>query len=160
MSKTHWFIVGLFILTIVFTILVTPYLPIFLRPNLILAFIIFCSFTIGFQKSIWYWIIGGILLDNFISFKLPINSLIFIGLFFIMLIFAKTFDYTTKMSQVVMALLLIGIYYLTWFLINIFALHKVNNLLFLYLIETIIIFGMIFKWVYKRYREEKTLSSF
>jgi cell shape-determining protein MreD len=160
MFKSSWSVILLFVLTIAFTILVLPYLPIFLRPNLILAFIILCSFLIGFQKSIWYWIIGGIILDSFILFKWPINSIIFIGLFVILIFFAKTFDYTTRMSKIIMSLILIFIYYATWFLIDWMALKKINIYLFLYLIETIIVFEIIFKLIYKNHREEKTLSSF
>ncbi len=157
MTKSVYSTIIFFILAILFTILVMPYLPIFLRPNLILAFIILCSFHIGFQKSIWHWIIGGILLDNFTLFKLPVNSIIFISLFIVMIIFSKTFDYTTQMSKMVTSYLLISLYYISWFFINWIALQKVNWLLFLYLIETLLAWSLMFKLTSKTGYNEKAL---
>jgi rod shape-determining protein MreD len=159
MSKPNIYAIISFVFTVLFTILILPHLHILFRPNLILVFIILFSFNLGFQNSIWFWIIGGIILDSFISSYFPINSVIFIGLFALLLLFSKLFDYSTKMSKIVTAFILISIYYLSWFFIGVIFLKQQNNDLFIYLLETLILFALIFKIKNKDKRNEKTFQN-
>ncbi len=134
-----------YVFIVLLTILILPHLPIYFRPNLILISCLMFSFGLGFSQSIWFWIIGGIILDSFIVSVFPINSVIFISLFVLILLLSKTFDYTTKMSQIVVSSILISIYYITWFIIEISFYKKQNYNFLIYLIETILLFIFIFK---------------
>jgi len=155
MSRQTLFSILTFFLVVLFTILVMPHLGMIFRPNLLLVFVILFSFTLGFQNSIWFWIISGVILDNFISSNFPINSVIFIILFILLLFFSKVFDYSTKMSQVVTAFILISIYYFSWFFIDLLAFKKQSNILFVYLLETLIFIIIFFKIKNKdRYNEK------
>lgn len=158
MQKTKLFTLLKFIFVVLFTILILPHLSIFIRPNLILVFCILLAFNSGFENSIWYWIIGGIILDSFISSRLPINSIIFILLFILILFFSKVFDYSTKMSRVVTATILISSYYFSWFFIDLIFLKKQNFDLAIYLLETLIVFVSIFKIQNKGKKNEKTFA--
>ena len=156
MIKSPLYIFFSFLAVILFTILILPHLPIIFRPNLLLIFCILFAFLAGLEKIIWYWIISGIVLDSFISSNFPVNSAIFIALFILILFFSKVFDYSTKMSQLLTASILISLYYFSFFIIDFVFLKKQNFTLFIYLIETLAIFVIFFKIKNKEKRNEKT----
>ena len=149
-----------FFIVILCSLLILPNLTSYLRPNLILIYVLLFAFKLGFLNSILYWILGGIFLDSFIANNFPINSVIFIGLFSFSFVFSKIFDFETKMSKIVMAFIFIVLYYLAWFSIYKIETKNFNFNLILYCLETFVLFLFIFNINSKKSLNEKLLEKF
>jgi len=153
MSKNIFF----FIITIFLTFAVLPNVNIFVRPNLILIFLITLSLKIGFQKSIWYWIFGGLILDSINAIKFPINSFLFVLCFLLSFLLQGIFEYKTFMSKIVTGLIFVTIYFSTFIIREMFV-HKGFYFSQEYLRQGLITFVLFFIiWIFNKTKNETTI---
>ncbi len=146
-----------FVLAILLTFILLPNISIYLRPNLILIFLISLYLKIGFAKSIWFWVAGGIILDSLNAISFPINTILFISFFVISFLFKNIFEYETLMSKIITGFIFISIYFLSFILRDLIVYNGffINYEYFRQFFITFIIFAII--WIIKSKQDEKTL---